>query len=330
MIRRVMVLVALGAMLSAGTVYAQEEGEEVELVTYDPMVRVMDLPCANTAEAGCVMAHLPNANAPIAAIENKAYPYGTTFTVAPKVTLRVTFSETVFMTVRGPAVFTPKASDSWTKVAVEVQKGDFNFATGKRITADQFSITTPLGTFGSVQGLARLHVGEIADGTVAKDDFSFRLLEGSAVFKGLHYSMDALSKADTFRSIDAEGMTQSQIFGEVGEVEMNLMMSGDGKNLPFALTPGATVKITREKAPGSDNWTVAVLTLYANGEAQNYFCYVENRGEGFYTGELIAEIFESGDEEEEEEGAEGDSGYGSDSEDEMPEEMSDFGDLDLE
>ncbi len=327
MIRRMMVFGVLGVMLSAGVAMAQEEGEEVQKVPFNPMVRVLDVPAVALKDPLSITALLPQGAAPVKVVNNKAYPYGTTFTVAPKVTLRVTFSETVFMTVRGPAVFTPQVADEWKKVTVDVAKGDYNFATGKRITPEQFAIKTPLGAFDGVQGLARLHVGDISEGPVAKDDFSFRVIEGGANFRGLNYSMEGLSKADSFHSADMSGMAQSQIYGDVGEVEMTLPMSGDGKSMPFSLTPGSTVKITREKAVGSDNWTVAVLTLYANGEAQNYFCYVENRGDGYHTGELVAEIFpeeEEGEEEEDEEDGV------SESEDELPEEMSDFDDLDLE
>ncbi len=326
MIRKMMLPMVLGVMFCAGVVYGQDAEAEAEALVFNPLVRVMDLP------AGCeasVKALLPGASTPVTVVDYKAYPYGTTFSVGPKVTLRTVFEDTVFLTVRGPAVFTPKAEKGWKKVSVEVQKGDYNVATGKRVVADQFTITTPLGSFESVQGLVRLHVGDIAKGTVAKEDFSFRLIEGTAIFKGLHYAMSSLSKADAFHSADVEGMTQSQIFGDVGEVDMDLPMSGDGKNLPFALTPGATVKITREKAPGSDNWTVAVLTLYANGKAQNYFCYVENRGEGYYTGDLIAEIFPE-EEEGEEDDEDDEDGYDSDDVEDIPDEMSDFGDLDLE
>ncbi len=328
MVQKMMLSMVLGVALSASTVYAQEDGEAAEPMSFSPLVRIMDIPA--TEAKGCVTALLPNATETVTVEDYKAYPYGTTFTVAPMVTLRAVFAETVFLTVRGPAVFTPQIKDNWTKVNVEVRKGDYNFTTGKRVLEDQFTITTPLGSFDKVQGLVRLHVGDIAQGTVAKDDFSFRLIEGTANFKGLNYSMAPLSKADAFHSADASDMQQSQIFGDVGEVDMNIPMSGDGKNLPFSLTPGATVKITRAKAPGSDNWTVAVLTLYANGKAQNYFCYVENRGEGYYTGELIAEIFPEEEEGEDGENDDGEDSYDMNAADDVPDEMSDFGDLDLE
>lgn len=298
MVRKIVKLMVLGMALCASVVYAQDEAEAPKNVRFDALVKVVEL-------QGSLQVTLPDATGPIAAIPYKAYPYGTTFTATDKTRFRVIFSDLTYMVIQGPVSFVPRASDLWQKVSVEVQRGDFNIAVDQRAQPEQFEIVTPLGTFASLRGMSKLHVGDITKGTVAKEDFSFRTLSGEAVYEGLHYTMTGLTQANAFISADAEGLSSSDVVGRSGEVKMDIP-SGDGKITPFSLTPGATVKITRAKARASDNWVVSVLTLYANGEAKNYFCYVENRGEGFATGELIAEVLpeeeeipEEGDESEE-------------------------------
>lgn len=282
MVRKFVRLMMLGAALCASVVYAQDEADTPKMVRFDALVKVIDL-------QGSLQVKLPNAAEPVAAMPYKAYPYGTEFTATDKTRFRLIFSDLTYVVIQGPVTFTPTASDRWQKVSLQVQRGDFNISVDQDAQPGQFEIVTPLGTFASLRGMAKLHVGDIAKGTVTKEDFSFRTLSGEAVFNGLHYTMTGLTQANAFVSADVDGFAFSDVTGRSGEVKMDLPSGGD-KNTPFSLTPGSTVKITRAKAPGSDNWVVSVLTLYANDEAKNYFCYVEGRGEGYYTGELIAEV----------------------------------------
>lgn len=282
MVRKIVKLMMLGMVVCASVLYAQDETGEAKKVQFDALVKVLEL-------QGNLLAKLPNAQEAIPAKSYKAYPYGTVFTATEKTRFRLIFSDLTYMVVQGPLIFTPRASEKWQKVSVEVQRGDFNVAVDMRTQPEQFEIVTPLGTFTSLNGMSKLHVGDIVKGEVTEEDFSFRVLSGDASFKGLHYSMSGMTQANAFVSADVEGFYASDVTGRSGEVKMDIP-SGDGKAMNFSLTPGSTVKITRAKAKGSNNWVVSVLTLYANGEAKNYFCYVENRGEGFYTGELIAEV----------------------------------------
>lgn len=282
MVRKVVRMMMLGVVLCASVICAQDEADTPKKVRFDALVKVVDL-------QGALQVKLPNATEFVAAMPYKAYPYGTVFTATDKARFRVIFSDLTYMVIQGPVTFTPVASDLWQKVSIQVKRGDFNVSVDQRAQPEQFEIVTPLGTFASLRGMSKLHVGDIAKGVVTKEDFSFRTLSGEAVFNGLHYSMANMTQANAFVSADVDGFYSSDVMGRSGEVKMDLP-SGGGKNTPFSLTPGATVKITRAKARASDNWVVSVLTLYANGEAKNYFCYVENRGDGYCTGELIAEV----------------------------------------
>lgn len=276
-----MMVAALGSLLGAGVVYAQE-APEAKPARFDAMVRVMDL------ERGTLTATKPGQPAE-KVLSYKAYPYGTIFEADAQAKFRVMFSDLSYAVVKGPARFIPRASDEWRKVALEVTRGDVNLSIEQRAQPGQFTLVTPLGTFTSLQGMSKLHVGDVAKRTVTEEDFSFRTLSGNAVYEGLHYKMTGMTQANAFVSADAKEMLATTLTGKLGEVKMDIP-SGDGKATAFSLTPGATVKITRAKAKGSDNWVVSVLTLYANGEAKNYFCYVENRGADYATGELIAEV----------------------------------------
>lgn len=302
MVRNAMLTMLLGALTLGASPLAAQEAPEAKPLRFDPMVRVMDV-----SAGGTITVTPPGeGSAPTKAIPYKAYPYGSRFEVAEGTTFRAIFSNLTYVVIRGPAIFTPRAADQWRKVMLDAQKGDYNLRVDERALPGQFELITPLGTFTDMHGMAKLHLGDIGkEKTVTKDDFSFRTLAGDAVFKGLHYTMSGMTQANAFSSADSQGLQTSTVTGRLGEVKMEIP-SGNGQATPFSLTPGASVQITRAKAEGSDNWVVSVLTLYANGQAKNYFCYVENRGEGYSTGELIAEVLPQDVEGEDgEEGAEG-------------------------
>ena len=390
MVRKMMTVWFLGAVLGVGVAVAQEPTEaQKKPLRFDAMVKVSGF--LDSAPEG-VQVQKPGEKEAQAVIPGKAYPYGSRFTVSSGTKFRLSFADLTYVICRGPATFVPQAEDEWRKVSLNAERGDFNFSVDDRALDGQFQAVTPLGTFASMKGRSRLHVGVIQDpkawkqdatqakvqedfafrilsgsavfkglhytmtdlsqanafttsdaaGMVAsmkgrsrlhvgviqdpkawkqdatqakvQEDFAFRILSGSAVFKGLHYTMTDLSQANAFTTSDAAGMVATDVTGKTGEVKMELP-TGAGKSTPFSLTPGATVKVMRAKARASDNWVVSVLTLYANGEAQNYFCYVENRGDGFRTGELIAEVNPADEEEATSEDAgeaeaEGESGSG--------------------
>lgn len=317
MVRKPMMLVALSVLLGAQMVYAQE-AEEAKQVRFDALAKVNEL----SGDAASVTVLKPGATEATALVPYKAYPYNTVFTVAEGTKLRVNFEPFTYVVVRGPAKFTPKSNADWSAVTVAADYGDFNIAVDDRVQPGQFQLATPLGTFGSMVGRSKLRMAQVAPGeALSEDNFSFRLLSGTASFQGKHFAAAELGQANAFTAAEATaGLTE--ISGHVGEVKIDLP-SGAGKTTTFPLQPGSMVKITRAKARASDNWTVSVLTLYNNGKAKNYFAYVENRGEGFRTGELFEEVFAE-EEEGEELGDEADTGDASADDD-----FGDFGDGDL-
>ena len=338
MIRNAMFTVAFGVCaLGATALFAQESEAEAQPLRFEPMVRVLNLEPDADAKPGAALRVRGADGKTREAVAYKAYPYGSTFEADEGVRFRVGFSNLTYAVVRGPARFTPKAADEWRKVTLDAQLGDYNLRVDDRSLPGQFEITTPLGTFTNLAGMARLHLGKdlAANETVGTDDFSFRTLSGNAVFKGLHYTMSGMTQANAFASADTQGFVTSELTGRLGEVKMELPTGGNNAPTPFSLTPGAQVKIARAKPKGSDNWVVSVLTLYANGQAQNYFCYVEGRGEGYATGELLAEVLPPEPEEGElldDEGGDldgdlgGDDVFGDDSLGDLPGEMTDFDD----
>ena len=327
--RNAAMVAMLSLLMMAGVVCAQEEAPQ-KPVRFAEQVQVMDL------DRGTVMVTRPGQE-PVQAISYKAYPYGSTFEASDGAKFRLVFSDLTYAVVKGPARLIPRAptalevkedSTSYQKVVLEVQRGDVNLSVETRALAGQFTLVTPLGTFTSLNGMSKLHMGEITGGTVTEEDFSFRTLSGEATYEGHHYKATT-TQANAFTSADTTSDSATILTGKSGEVKMDIPMSGDGKVSNFSLTPGATVRITRAKAPGSKNWVVSVLTLYANGEAKNYFCYIENRGEGFYSGEIVDSVLPDEEEEEEEgEGEEGEEG-GSDAGSSGADDLEDFGD-DLE
>ncbi|MEG2725468.1 MAG: hypothetical protein RR982_06440 [Kiritimatiellia bacterium] len=286
MTKNVWTIAILALLLSVGRASAQDAAPapaEVKLVRFSPAVEVKDL------ESGTLTVLKPGEKKAIFALPYKAYPYGSKFESSADARFKIYFSDSTYAVIKGVANFSAKQENEYRKIVLDIARGDVNLSVEQRAQADQFSILTPLGIFSSLRGMSKLHVGAIGKGVVGENDFSFRTLSGSAIFNGLHFAMQGMVQANAFSANNGVGMQSSAVVGKIGEVKMELP-SGAGKTANFDLTPGATVKITRAKAKGSNNWVVSVLTLYANGQAKNYFCYVENRGEGFATGDIIGDM----------------------------------------
>jgi hypothetical protein len=318
MVRNMMLATVFGALLSATAVYAQEETEG-KMVRFEPAVQVRAL------EKGGMTVLKPSETKPIAALPYKAYPYGSTFTLDAGATCRLYFSGLSYMTLTGPAKVTPIASDAYQKVVLDVQRGEMKMSIDERSMSGQFTVKTPMGSFTSLKGTSKLYVGDIADGEVGADDFSYAVESGVAVFEGLHYGMNEMTQANAFRASESATKTASGkefrdtvLVGASGEVKTALPMGGENKGT-VSIAPGTTLRVTRARHPSSKNWVVSVLTLYPNGRAQNYFCYVDGRGDEYATGDLLDEMMPQ-EEEELEEGEEGSS------DEEMSDEADDLGD----
>lgn len=302
MVRNTMLATVFGVLLSTTAIYAQDLGEE-KAIRFEPSVQVLGL------ENGGMTITKPGETTPIAAVSYKAYPYNSVFTLNPGVKCRLRFSDLSYVIVTGPAKVTPVASDVFKKIVLNVERGDFEISVDERAQAGQFSVVTPMGSFTSLKGTSQLYVGDLTKGTIEEDDFTFRTMSGSAVFGGMHYAMKDMPQANAFRTTETAMKTakgkefrDTRLVGVSGEVKTTLPMGGDSV-VDLGVSPGTIVKITRARQPGSDNWVVSVLTLFANGVAQNYFCYVEGRSAEYATGELLAEVLpedeeaEDGDEE---------------------------------
>jgi hypothetical protein len=302
MVRNMMFATMLGVMLGATAVYAQDAEEK--LVRFEPSVQVIGL------ENGGLKVLKPGKTVAEDGISYKAYPYGTVFEVADGVKCRIRFSDLTNAVVRGPAKVTPLSKDLFHKVVLKVDQGDVNLSVDQRAAPEQFTIDTPMGMFTSIQGLVRLHIGDIADGEIDENDFSFRAMSGKAVFVGKHYSMANMTTANAFTSGDTTvSASNGKIFHDtrltgVSAEVMTSLKAGGENNVDFGLAPGSTIKITRAKDSQTGNWVVSVLTLYADGKAKNYFCYVDGRSSEYATGDLLNEVLPEDEEEGEGEEAE--------------------------
>ncbi len=311
------------AFVATSALHAQDEMiavQEPRPVRFDPLVRVMDY----NKSTGMVSVYPAGATTPEQAQTFKGYPYGTVMEVGEGVRCKFFFKDTTYMVVRGPARFTPKQTNDWNNVNLAVDYGEINLFVERQVEPNQFTITTPLGTFEDVRGLCKLRIAKLSEihPHYVNDDFYFLAQVGSARFVGHNIATQPLANSTAFY---IEGGTEAAttLVGAAGEVKLDLP-AGNGNTTPFSLTPGARAKITREKPAGSKNWVVSVLTLYANGQAQDYFCYVENReGNAFATGQILSQML-APEESDEAKDAEKDSAAAP--EESYDEEMSDFGD----
>lgn len=313
---RVLPLLAT-AFLAVGTVYAQDAVPAVKPVRFAPLVRVMDL------ESGTVTVK-PESGEPFAAVTYKAYPFGSTFDVSAGTVCKFYFTDASYISVRGPARFRADQSDEWRKVTLTADYGDINIYVERSVEGDQFAVATPLGTFGRIVGLCRLHLEPVAaDGRIAPGGLVFRAQSGTAVYSVPGVTTQPMANGS---AMAVEGTPSDlTLVGVSSEVKADIQ-AGAGNVTPFSLTPGARIRVKREKPAGSDNHAISVLTLYANGQAQNYFCFVENRsGDVFVTGEILEQMLASADPEAEEAEDKEDAQAASE-EDALADAMNEFGD----
>ena len=298
MVRNMMLATVFGALLSTTVVYAQEESISQDVIRFEPAIQVRGL------ENGGMTVLKPSATAPIAALSYKAYPYGSTFTLDAGASCRLVFSGLSYVTLTGPATVTPIASDVYTKIVLNVQRGDLKIAVDERAQPGQFTIKTQMGSFTSLKGTSTLYVGNISDGEVGEDDFAYSVKSGVSVFEGLHYGMNEMTQANAFSATESAQTTETGkefrdtvLVGTSGEVKTTLPMGGENKGT-VSIAPGTTLRVTRARHPSSKNWVVSVLTLFPNGRAQSYFCYVEGRGDEYATGDLLDEMMPQEEEDE--------------------------------
>lgn len=312
MARSGMLSMFFSVLLGATVVYAQDEAA-TQAVRFEPSVQILNL------QNGTMLVKKANKELELAR-SYKAYPYGSSFELSDGGTCQLRFGEMTTVDLTGPAQIKVLQAEMFRRVILEVKTGEMKISVDTNAQPGQFTVLTPMGNFTSLSGLSKLFVGDIEGGTIEDGDFDFRVNSGTATFNGAHFDMGAITQANAFISgetksstIDFKEYHDTRLEGTSGGVDTALKAGAD-RVMNFSLTPGSVIKITRAKNPGSDNWVVSVLTLLGDGKAKNYFCYVENRGEEYATGELIDELLL--DEESEEEDGEESDESGDDSGDE--------------
>lgn len=244
---------------------------------------------------------------------NKAYPYGAEIYIPQGARCRIEFARnpSTYMIVDGkdvPARFTPRLTDTFSKLEIDVKEGDYSIFVSTTFQSGQVAVKTPLGSFESLIGHFKMNVGSGFTSDEAKtpnaNEFTFSA-NGTAVYRGLHYMASEIVANNAFttqnklskqtrrsvngphRSLLPEAKNNEVVLG-VNTTNLTLPMDGAGNAIPFTLTEGTTVSFTRVKPVGGENWIVHCITRYGNGKAQNMFAYVEGRTDpAFATGELV-------------------------------------------
>lgn len=320
MISKSFVMALLGSMLCAGVAFAQEEEPEQKLLRFEPAVRVILLTPApeqtTTTDAAAVksnkkvpdmLAKVPGATEAEPLQPYKAYPYGTSYEVREGVRFRINLSALTFAIARGPAKFTVLSDDVNQYVTVIMDQGDFNFSVDRNAVAGQFQVETPIGRFVAMSGMSKLHIGN-PDALTEEDPFTFRAIDGQASFL-LDYEKSAkdaepiysckvdLDREEAFVAVRDPNVTSTDIIenspflqspnvvstvltGKLGDVTLTIPISGNGKTTSMGISPGISVRVVSAVPRGSDNKAIFVLPLTPSTE--NYYGYVERRGEGFY------------------------------------------------
>ncbi len=223
-------------------------------------------------------------------VANKAYPYGTEINVPKKTRCRVELSRTpaayiIVNAEESDATFTVRTKESFSALEIDVTKGNYAIYVSNGFTKDQVVLKTPIGAFDELVGHFFLNIETIdiqdkGDKLVSMGNNSyFTANTGTARYVGLHHSVPAVPVTTSFKAASTSSKREEELLGTNGTMDLALPVNGAGETTTFQLSEGATVFFTREKPFGCENWVVSFLTRYGNGQAKDFYCYVEGRAE---------------------------------------------------
>ena len=294
-------IAVLCALLAAGSVCAQDEGEGQET----PAEKVVATASAKSAASASFFTTLPLCRLVegeaevclpggkfLAAEEGRFYPLGSTFRTKDNAIMEVQFGPECVAKISGVASFaTVAAGLSEKSRTVVLGEGVLELSLAPNLPEGAFVITAPGFTVKNPAGNSKFDYRRTGDG----DCVVARCVTGAMSIDGRHFSIAKMRAADEVKIRTAHDNLETLLYGTSGDYVVTLdvgmvfesIVADDGtqtrvakrKNLEWNLSPDTKVRIQRMLPAVGERMSVDVTTWDAAGEKKNWWTYSEGRAE---------------------------------------------------
>ena len=240
------------------------------------LVRVMSI-------QGVCEVNNPDVGKFMPALNNKAYPLGTTIRTGVDSSALLVFSDRESVQLgANTEVLIASADKAPNSRVVRLVSGKIKTDLRDNLPEGSFGVETPNASCKNVAGR-----GEYTLTTEANNEtFEAKTITGSARIDGPQYHIPALRAANTVNIQTAQDRSMSRLTSVSGDFAI-LLEKGAEEPVNFGMSPKAVVKIWRENAPVGGRAIISTLVMSPTGLVRHRFAYAEGRA-NIATGELVA------------------------------------------
>ncbi|MBM4164059.1 MAG: hypothetical protein FJ222_06430 [Lentisphaerae bacterium] len=213
------------------------------------------------------------------AIDNKAYPFGTTIQTGPAGSAVISFTGTSatldLLAMMGAATeaIVERAPDAPTNHIITLLAGEIQVLADRDTPAPALVVATPDYAVSGFSGRAVVKLLPAAADLIST---RVEVIKGSIAIDGNQFAMASVPAGCAFRIETAADRSLTRITTEDGEAVITLA-NGTPEPLEFNAVPNATVKIWREYAPVGGRLIVAVFAVGPEGKRPECYAFSEGR-----------------------------------------------------
>ncbi|MBP5228199.1 MAG: hypothetical protein J6336_12530 [Kiritimatiellae bacterium] len=258
----------------AAAAEAKAEDAEEQVKVFEPLVRIASI-------RGVCEVNNPDVKHYAAAIQNKAYPLGSSFRTADgTATLIFSTQDTLNLGTNTEVIVTACTKNPDARV-VRLLSGSFKTNLRDNLPDGSFNVITENANCLSLSGRGEYSVMKDAE----IDIFQVGTVTGSTRIEGPQFVVPALRAANTINIQTSPGRSLTRMTSIYGDFAV-VLENGTEEPQNYTMTPKSVVKIWREKAPIGGRTVVSVLAVNHVGTAQHRFAYVVGRPV-LATGDLV-------------------------------------------
>ena len=258
----------------AAAAEAKAEDAEEQVKVFEPLVRIASI-------RGVCEANNPDVKQYAAAVQNKAYPMGTSFRTADgTATLIFSNQDTLNLGTNTEVIVSACTKNPDARV-IRLLGGSFKTNLRDNLPDGSFNVITEHANCLSLSGRGEYSVTKDAE----LDILQVGTVTGSTRIEGPQFVVPALRAANTINIQTSPGRSLTRMTSVYGDFAV-VLENGTEEPQNYTMTPKSVVKIWREKAPIGGRTVVSVLAVNHVGTAQHRFAYVVGRPV-LATGDLV-------------------------------------------
>lgn len=226
----------------------------------DPLFRITDIKVTPKTSCGVIR---PGSTQVVAAVENKAYPYGSRVLVSAGAEAKIFFDPINECTLAGGTAvsLTCSAKDSRT---VLLHGGKVSFKVDEEFKPDKtINIDTMAGRASALQG--KFEVSQQGNATDGNITVTVTCDDGKVSFKGVDFQVAALDNDDTLTMASTPDKEFVKVINTRGGIAVNIRDSA-GNPRDVATKPGQALKIWRKPLASGRSAAVTILITSTEGK----------------------------------------------------------------